>query len=221
MKSRHKTYGEKKISKISLKETIKQQFETLIASLKRELRKIKEINAVVLFGSFARGDYSIRHSDIDIMIFIDRAEKDKKLEEKIRKKIINIGLGKELSIHSLFQYKKIEEEDKSLMLTIAKEGKVIFTKKTLVISGNLLGLKEYSLVKFDTSKVKPVIKNKLQRFLHGYTIKGKKYKGIVDEEKILTAGKGAIIVPQKMLKKVLLFAQGIGVKAVQKGKFYR
>lgn len=221
MSSHKKTYGEKKISRIDIKETIKQQFEMLTASLKKELHKIKEINAVVLFGSFARGDYSIKHSDIDVMVFIDNTEKQPKLEEKILKRIISLNLGKELSIHTLFQYKKIDEEDKSLMLTIANEGKVLFSKKLIVICDNILGLKNYFLIRFDTTKLKPVIKNKLQRFLHGYTINGKKYKGIVDEDRVLSAGRGAIIVPQEMLKKVLFFAQSIGVKAVQKARFYK
>lgn len=217
----NKTYAEKKIDKIDVKETIEKQFMVLIGSLKKELSLFNDINSVVLFGSFARGDYSVRHSDLDIMVFLEAEEKKLQLEEKIRKKIINLNLGKELNIHTIFQYKKIEEEDKSLMLTIAKEGKVLFSKKTIVISGDILGLKEYYLIKFDTTKIKPVIKNKLQRFLHGYVIKGKRYHGLVDGGKVLSAGKGAILVPAELLKKILLFAQEIGVKAVQKGKFYR
>jgi len=221
MKFHKKTYGEKKLSKIDIKKTIKEQFEILIKCLKKELYKIKEINAVILFGSFSRGDYSTKHSDIDVMVFLDKIEKDKKLEEKILKKIINLNLGKEISVHTIFQYKKIDEEDKSLMLTIANEGKVLFAKESLIISKNILGLKSYFLIKFDTSRINPIIKNKLQRFLYGYIIKGKRYKGIVDGEEILNAGKGAIILPEKMLRKVLVFAQNIGVKAVQRGKFYR
>jgi predicted nucleotidyltransferase len=216
-----KTYGEKKISKIDIKDSIKRQFEDITNALKKELPKINEINALVLFGSFARGDYSIKHSDADIMVFVDNTEKERKLEEKIRKKIINLSLGKELSIHTIFQYRKLDEEDKSLMLTIANEGQVLFAKKTLIISNNILGLKSHFLIKFDTTNVKPVTKNKLQRFLHGYLIKGKRYKGIVDGEKVLNAGKGAIIVSQEILKKVLLFSQSIGVTAIQKAKFYK
>ncbi len=204
-----------------MEETIKGQFESLIVSLKKELSKIKEINAVVLFGSFARGDYSIRHSDVDIMIFLDKEKKDTNLEERIRKKVVGLCIDKELSAHTLFQYKILEEEDKSLMRTIAKEGKVILSRKTLVISDEVLGLKEYFLVKFDSAGVKPIIKNKLQRFLYGYTMKGKKYKGIVDGEKVISAGKGAVIVHQDLIKRILLFVNGIGIKAVQKGKFYR
>ncbi len=224
MKSKNnmdKNYAEKKLSKIDINDAIKQQFEGLIKSVQKELHKINEINAVVLFGSFARGDFSYRHSDIDIMVFIDKTEKDAALEEKILKRIIDLNLGKELNIHTLFQYTKLEEEDKSLMLTIADEGRVVFAKRSIFISDNILGLKSCFLVKFDTANSKPVIKNKLQRFLHGYLTKGKRYKGIVDDENVLNAGKGAIIAPQEMLKKILLFAQSIGVKAYQKAKFYR
>ena len=216
-----KNYAEKKLSKIEVETVVKEQFEELISSLQKNLAKFKEINAVVLFGSFAREDYSIRHSDLDVMVFLDEAEENKALEEKIRERIINLNLGKEISVHTVFQYKKIGEEDKSLMLTIAKEGRVVFARSSLVISKNLLGLGEYFLLKFETAGVNPVVKNKLQRFLHGYKVGGKKYQGIVDEEKVFSAGKGAIIVPGEMLKKILLFVQGIGVKAIQKGKFYK
>lgn len=216
-----KTYAEKKLSKIDVNEAIKHQFELLLESLKKELYKVNEINAVVLFGSFTRGDFSYRHSDIDIMVFIDKLEKDLSLEEKLLKKAIGLNLGKELSIHTLFQYRKLDEDDKSLMLTIADEGKVLFARKSIIISDSVLGMKSFFLIKFDTSNLKPIIKNKLQRFLRGYSVKGKKYKGIVDDENVLNAGKGAIIVPQEMLKKVMLFAQSFGVKAVQKAKFYR
>lgn len=221
MKYPKETYGEKKLRKIDIESRFQEQFNSLINMLKKELPKIEGINAVVLFGSFARGDFSLRHSDVDIMVFIDKIDKDKDLEEKIRKKVIDVSLGRGISVHTIFQYKKLEEEDKSLMMTIANEGRALFSRKTLVISNNLLGLKSYFLVKFDTAKVKPVIKNKLQRFLYGYTINGKKYKGVVDGENIINAGKGAIIVPEDMLKKVLYYSQSVGIKAVQKAKFFK
>jgi predicted nucleotidyltransferase len=216
---KHKTYAEKKLHKIDTHETIKVQAEELITSVKKELSKIKEINAIILFGSFARRDYSVRHSDIDLMIFLDA--KDEKQEEKIKRKIIALNLGKAMHIHALFQYTKIEDEDRSLMLTIAQEGKVLFARKSIVISQNILGLKPFILLRFDTAGLAPVIKNKLQRFLYGYTIKGKKYQGIVDGENVVSAGQGAIIIPQDMQKKTMLFVEKIGVKVIQKGKFYK
>lgn len=214
-------YAEKKLEKIKDSEIIKEQFEQIITKTKKELYNIKEIDAVVLFGSFARGDYSERHSDIDMMIFLDSKEKNTKLEEKIRKKIINIGLGKLVTVHTIFQYRRIEEEDKSLLLTIADEGKTIFSKKSIIINEDIVGLKSNYLIKFDTTAADQIKKNKLQRFLYGYKVEDKKYEGIVDGEKVISAGKGAIIVPQEMVSKIVLFAESIGVKAVKAGRLYK
>jgi len=216
-----KSYAEKKLEKIENLDIVKEQFEETVIKIERELRKIKKVNAVVLFGSFARGDYSVRHSDMDIMVFLDEEKKDSKIEEKILKKIIGINIGKLVSIHTLFQYTRIKAEDRSLLLTIAEEGKTLFSKNSIIISKNILGLKSLYLIIFDSKGVDQIMKNKLQRFLHGYTIKGKKYKGIVDNEKVISAGKAAIIVPKEFLDKILFFADSIGIKAKQAGKFYQ
>ena len=213
-------YSEKKLNKINLNETIKSQFEELVNEIKEKLYKFDEINAVVLFGSYARGDYSVK-SDLDVMVFIDEEIENKQIEEKIRKIIIKINLHKEILIHTIFQYNMIQEEDKSLMLTIAREGNVIFSKKTIIISQNILGLKPFVLLKFETDKLDQVKKNKLQRFLNGYVVKGKKYAGLIDNYEIIKAGKGAIIVPENMFKKILLYSQKIGINLIQKGKFYK
>ena len=217
----NKTYAEKKLQQISTDEEAKAQADELIKTLRKELQKFGEVSAVVMFGSFARGDYSTRHSDIDVMVFIDKENEDVQLEEKIRKAIIKHNLGKIIGAHVLFQHKNVGEEDRSLMLTIAKEGKVIFARKTIVISQNILGLKSFILLRFDTTGKQPVVKNRLHRFLHGYTLKGKHYKGIIDGENVFSAGQGAIIVPEGLLDKVMLFVGRLGISAVQKGRFYR
>ena len=214
-------YAKKKLKNLDVHKKVHHEFEQLVETLKKLLYPLNKINPAILFGSFARGDYSIRHSDIDIMIFIDEKKENETLEKSIKKMIIDSTLGNELHAHVIFQYKCITEEDKSLMLTLAKEGKVIFTKKMIVLSDEVLGLKPYFLIKFETEKLKPVVKNQLQRFLHGYTVKGKKYQGLVDNEQVMQAGKGAVIIPESMLQKLLFFAKKIGVSAVQKGKFYR
>jgi predicted nucleotidyltransferase len=216
-----KTYAAKKLEKFDLNEILHQNVQNIINLLKKELPKVKAINALVLFGSFARGDYSPRHSDIDVMVFLDTARKDPVLEEQIRKKVIQLSLGRSVNIHVVFQYQSVEQEDKSLMLTIAKEGEVLFARKTMVLSRNLLGLTPYYLIKFDTAKCQPVVKNKLQRFLHGYTINGKHYAGIIDGEKVMGAGKGAVLVPEEMRQKVLLLANEIGVKTSQLVRLYK
>ena len=123
---------------MDLGKSFQQKVQVVIDLFKKELPKVKKINALVLFGSFARGVYSVRHSDVDLMIFLNQTQKNSALEEHIKKKIVQLSLGKAVSVHPIFQYCNIEQEDKSLMLTIAKEGEVLFARKTLVISGNIL-----------------------------------------------------------------------------------
>lgn len=216
-----KNYAEKKLGQIDIEETFKIHVRQSISALKKELPKFQEIIAAVLFGSISRGDFSSRHSDMDVMIFFNLKDKNQLLEEKIRKKILELSLGKKVNVHIVFQYKKVKEEDRSLMLTLSKEGKIIFSRGTIVLSEEILGLVPYYLIKFDTTDISQVVKNKLQRFLHGYTFQKKHYAGITESDKIITAGKGAIIVPEELREKVLLFAQKIRVKAVQAAKVYR
>ncbi len=216
-----RTYGEKKLDMLDVGRKKEEQFILFLEQLKLSARGKKDVLAVILFGSFARGDYSLRHSDIDVMWILDKNERDEQLEEQIRRNVLQISLSKGLNIHALFQYRKVEEEDRSLMLTIGREGKVIFARDCIILSQNILGLREYFLLRLDVTDVDQVRKNKLQRFLYGYTISGKDYNGIVDEEKVFSAGKGAILVYGEMLQKVLLFLEEIGVKVVQKGKFLR
>ncbi len=209
------------MSSIDVQQSIFHQHEEFLEAVKKKLFKMKEIEAVVLFGSFAREDYSLRHSDLDLMIFLDRLDRDSALEQQIKKKMITLGLGKEISPHVLFQCKKLREEDNSLLVTIAREGQVLFTKKTIIISKNIVGLLPYNLVRFDTTGCRSVVKNRLQRFLYGYTMNKKRYQGIIDEEKVFSAGKSAILAPEELQKKILLFAQKIGVRVEIKGRFYK
>ena len=214
-------YIEKKLKRVDVSDTVKAQFEEMVSSLGKLLYKFEKINAVILFGSYARGDYSVRHSDLDIMIFLDENEKDIGLESKILKKIMEINLGKLVSIHTVFQYKSVKEEDSSLLLTISNEGKTLFARKSVVINDKILGLKSYHIIVFDTSGLDQVKKNRLHRFLHGYSANGKKVKGLIDGEKVFAAGKGAIVAPEETANKVILFADKVGIKSKRAGKFYK
>ena len=48
------------------------KFEETISALKGEFTKEKNILVVYLYGSVARGDFSERHSDMDLFIIINR-----------------------------------------------------------------------------------------------------------------------------------------------------
>lgn len=84
-----------------------------------------------------------------------------------------------------------------------------------------MGIRPYLLLRFNTTNLPPVKKNKLQRFLYGYKGKRKRYQGLVDGEQVISAGQGAIFVPEEMSKKILILAREMGIPVQQKGRFYR
>ncbi|MBI5389230.1 nucleotidyltransferase domain-containing protein [Candidatus Woesearchaeota archaeon] len=216
-----KTYAEKKLENISKQDTFISRSQKMLDALRAQLKSIDAISAVVIFGSYARGDFSEKHSDIDLLVFLDKQDPDASLEESIKRAVLEKSTVYGLPIHLLFQYRRITEEDRGLVQTIADEGKPLFAKETLIIGKNILGLKSHNVVRFDYSSANQVAKNKLQRLLYGYRTKGKQYKGLVDEENVITAGRGAIIIPEELREKVLHLAQTMGIKAKVAGKYYR
>ena len=56
-----------------------------IEELKLLFPKIKEILIVILYGSVARGDFSRRHSDLDLLIVLNQKKTRSRVEDKIKK----------------------------------------------------------------------------------------------------------------------------------------
>ncbi len=166
-----------------------------VIEIKNKLKKFKEIFAVILFGSVARGDYSIRHSDIDILIIL----KDPKSENKIRKVLEKINIKFRVRIHPEFQTEKIEKEDETLLCKMFEEGKILFNKGFFFMNINKLGLNAFRLYDFDTKKTPKVKRVMLSRALHGRT---KKAKGIIDNISIIESGKGGLLVRKDKWKDI-------------------
>ena len=142
---------------------------------------------------------------------------------------INTGTKYKVTIHLTYQYSKITDEDSSLIKKIAADGKVLYNRNSLIISKDILGLRVFELIRFDTANVKQLNKTKFSRLLHGYKswhYKGGKkimaeYKGIIDNNEIFEAGKGALLVAQSNAEKLVLLAEELGIKVISLGNFYR
>lgn len=219
----------KKLEEIEPLEKRKEKFTLALEEVINCLKKDKKVQAVILFGSMARGEISPRHSDIDMFVFIDALKSDQKLEEKLHSKAIKIGNNYKITIHLTFQYQELRKEDQSLIKKLAQEGKVLYNRNLLIISDKLLGLKPFELILFDTQKAIQLQRTKFSRFLHGATLwykkEGKKiikkYEGIIDNETIFGAGKSALLISSERVEKFQELAEELGIKIKSKGVFYR
>ncbi len=168
--------------------------EKTVIEIKKRLLKVKEIAAVILYGSVARGDYSIRHSDIDILIILEYA----KAESGINKIIEDINIKHRVKIHPEYQTKEIKQEDQTLLCKMFEEGKILFSKGFWFIDKKQLGLGAIRLYRFDTSPIDKISRVMFSRALHGR----KGYKGLIDGVSILDSGKGGLLVKKNMFKEI-------------------
>lgn len=173
----------------------------------RELSKIREILAVIVYGSFARGDYGPR-SDIDLFIITKNPAKD-----EVEDAILNIKIERHIqpTIRSLNQLKKT---DFGLLRNIFREGEIIFLREPLDINlPALLKIKPYVLISFNLTNLLQKEKTRFNTALYGVKKKNYIYKGMLDAVGGKRFGKGCFLVTEKEEKKIKEFFERYKIRS--------
>lgn len=189
------------------------KIEKAVKESQKRLQRIKEVFAVILYGSVARGDYSIRHSDIDLLVILE----DLQFKRNVEKIINDISIKFRVKIHTEYQDKKIKKEDQTLLCKMFEEGRLLFSKGFWFIDKKGLGLNAFRLYKFDTSKVSKVNRVILSRTLHG---RNKGLRGLIDDISVIDAGKGCILVRKDKFKAIEKMFKRFDVKYKVKKTVY-
>jgi len=184
---------------------MKAEFESALEELKLVFPKVKGILIVILYGSVARGDFSRRHSDLDLLVVLNEEKKKemKRLKKKIKDLVRSVCVKWGVRAHLEFQGTDIRNEDRTLLEKIIEEGKVIYSSGVWFFNNQLIGLKQYIIYSFSA-------KNSDKRTLFSKTLHGKKswyykgkkkvvkeYPGIIDDENIILIGKGGLLVSKE------------------------
>ncbi len=189
------------------------KIEEAIKDIKKRLSHIKEVFAVILYGSVSRGDYSIRHSDIDILIILEDIQAKNKVESIIN----DINIQHRIKIHPEYQTREIKHEDQTLLCKMFEEGKLLFSRGFWFIDKEQLGLKAFRLYRFDTKEISKVNRVILSRALHG---RNKKYKGLIDDISIIDSGKGGLMIRKDRFKDIEGLLSRLNIKYKVKKTVY-
>ncbi len=192
------------------------KFEKTLKELKNKFIEIKEIAIVILYGSVARGDYSLRHSDMDLFIILNKKEVNEKIISKVNDQLLPIGSRNGVKIHIEYQGMKIKGKDHTLIEKMIEEGKVIYSNAFMVFPTGRIGLQQYIVYEFSSDK--PAIKTRISQILHGrksWYFKDKKkivktYKGIADNKEIILMGRGAVMVSKDRQKDIVDMFERLG-----------
>jgi len=165
------------------------------------LSKVKEVKVIMLYGSFARGEYTSR-SDIDIFVIIS-----KNVKEQIEEKVIELEniVNKRIQ-PTIRTEKQIKSMDSGLLQNIFQEGKILFLREYFDFPVSfLLKQKPFVIYKFDISNLKQNKKAEFNRELYGYKDKKYSYEGLIHKAKGTRLSSGSIIVPFGSKKRIEKF----------------
>lgn len=163
----------------------------------------KEIRAIILYGSVARGDHA-ESSDIDI--FIDVPKPDRSIQEKVNqtvkqfpkslwfRKWKTLGIKNRISVLA-----GNLDEWEDLKRSIASNGIVLYGSYSPKIKGRPMALLSIGNIKPESNRVF------INRKLFGYNRRGKRYKGLVETYGGDKVSNGCFLVPIEHSKKIIAF----------------
>lgn len=195
---------------------IETKFGKTLGLLKKEFPNHKEILVVYLYGSVARGDFSERHSDLDLFIVINENKVCETIKTKLNALFVPIGLELGVKVHIEYQGLRITKEDQTLIAKMIEEGKVIYSSGVFNFSSYQLGLRQFIIYSYSLKDSKS--KTMFSKTLHGRTswyYNGKKkvvkeYEGIADNDEIIVLGNGYLMVSKKRQKDIESFFNMFG-----------
>jgi predicted nucleotidyltransferase len=178
----------------------------------KSLSAIEDVKAVVLYGSFARGETTSR-SDIDLLILTTEKNTYKEIEDKIIELETEIGRNIQPTIRTVTE---LQKTDTGLLQNIFQEGKVLYLKEAADIpSAILLQQRPYFIYTFQISNLTQKDKARFNRQFYEQTKENYKYKGLLQELSGQRLSAGCVLVPHSEQQKIEKFFKKFKVKFEQ------
>jgi predicted nucleotidyltransferase len=184
----------------------------LLNKIAKNLSAIEDVKAVVLYGSFARGEATSR-SDIDLLILTTEKKTSKEVQDKIIRLETETGRNMQPTIRTLGE---LQKTDTGLLQNIFQEGKVLYLREAADIpSAILLQQKPFLIYTFQLNNLSQKEKVGFNRQLYEQTRKGYKYKGLLQELVGRKLSPGCVLVPHTEKQKIEKFLKKFRVQFSQ------
>jgi len=160
----------------------------------KKLSLISEIKLVILYGSFARGDFGPK-SDVDLFILVSNDDVVEKIYNAIIKIEENIGKNIQPTIRSGREFRKT---DTGLLQNLLREGKILFLRDFFEISTvTLLKQKPFVIYSFWINSLSQRNKAKFNREFYSRTTKKYAYGGLLHKLGGEKLASGCVMIPFK------------------------
>jgi len=184
----------------------------ILKKIAKELSKIEDVKAVILYGSLARGEFTSR-SDVDLFILTTEDKTQKEIHDKVIELESEIGRNIQPTIRTLVE---LQKTDTGLLQNIFQEGKILYLREPSDIpSAILLQQKPYLIYSFQISSLLQKEKARFNRQLYEQTRKEYKYKGLLQEIGGQKLSAGCVMIPYEQKEKIEKFFKKFKVKFEQ------
>jgi len=184
----------------------------ILKKIAKELSRIEDVKAVILYGSLARGEFTSR-SDIDLFILTTDDNTQKEVEDKVIELESEIGRNIQPTIRTITE---LQKTDTGLLQNIFQEGKILYLKEPSDIpSAILLQQKPFLIYSFQISSLPQKDKARFNRQLYEQTKKDYKYKGLLQEIGGQKLSSGCIMIPHMQKETIEKFFRKFKVKFEQ------
>jgi len=178
-----------------------------IKELAEEISKIEGVQAVVLYGSYARGDFT-EGSDVDFLVVFQ----DKSSLKKGWRTVTEITAKREIFVQAVTMTMD-ELMTSSLLSSILREGKMLYSTKPLDLRERGR-LKPYALITYDLSGMPPNRKVKCLQSLHGRRSGKYTYEGRLTKLKGFSVGRNCLMIPLENMTELINFLEKEGAHYV-------
>jgi predicted nucleotidyltransferase len=167
-----------------------------IHKLVQILKSIEGVEAAIVYGSIARGDYGPK-SDIDVLIIADTIDTAEIAQD------ILAGLQLNRAVQPLIRTQaQLEDSDSGLMKNIFMEGEVLFARKPLSIpAAAILQLRPWVLYTFELTDLPQKEKARFNRQLYSSSIQGRT-GGVLGDAGGKKLARGCVMVPAAARKQI-------------------
>lgn len=190
--------------------------------LNKNISKYNNIDSIILFGSFATGNYT-EESDIDLCVLFKKGT-NKDYEDAIFEHLLLIERELDRSIQCVFIFpEEINNWDRIFLENILAEGELLYGNsryKTIFLK--VLELEPYQIITLNLKNLDHSTKMKLKRALYGYKT-NKKYfnkiyayqkSGIVRELYGIKLGKGSFMITENKLTRIKEIFNSFDIKFI-------
>jgi len=154
-------------------------------------RPLPGVLAVVLYGSFARGDYGPK-SDVDLLILVNEPDQVHPVEERLAEQ--EFGRQIQPMVRTLGD---LAQTDTGLLRNVFREGRLLFLNGPLDLPAFfLLDLKPFALYTFTLKGLAQPDKARFNRILYPHRTRGYPYRGLLAELGGTRVTSGCFLLPQ-------------------------